>query len=159
MRRYPSGYNFTGMLFASRNGGRMRTTILGAITVTASLLSLAAFEAQASIWCPTPIPGVLIKYCLCQSFTGSAGVSAQSPVPPLQLVGLWNNLRQAAKEDWASRVQAHQQPRRYLSTKLLYACDIDRWCTETRKVAGSSVSYVYSCYTKARPGPCGQRRC
>jgi hypothetical protein len=136
----------------------MKTKLLSA-TGTSCLLLLIAFEAQASIWCPTPIPGVLMKYCLCQSFTGSAGVSVPSRLPPLQLVGLWNNLRQAAKEDWASRVQAHQQPRRYLSTKLLYACDVDRWCTETRKVAAPSVTYHYTCYTKARPGPCGQRRC
>jgi hypothetical protein len=131
----------------------MKTKLLSA-TGTSCLLLLIAFEAQASIWCPTPIPGVLMKYCLCQSFTGSAGVSVPSRLPPLQLVGLWNNLRQAAKEDWASRVQAHQQPRRYLSTKLLYACDVDRWCTETR-----SVTYHYTCYTKARPGPCADRRC
>ena len=28
-------------------------------------------EADAGIWCPTPIPGVLMKYCLCESITGS----------------------------------------------------------------------------------------
>ena len=137
----------------------MRTKLLSATATSCLFLLMAMFEAQASIWCPTPIPGVLMKYCLCQSFTGSAGVSAPSRLPPLQLVGLWNNLRQAAKEDWASRVQAHQQPRRYLSTKLRYACDVDRWCTKTRKVAGSSVIYHYTCYTEARPGPCGPRRC
>jgi hypothetical protein len=138
----------------------MRAKVSAATAVTACLLLLmAVFEVQASIWCPTPIPGVLMKYCLCQSFTGNAGVSAPSRLPPLQLIGLWSNLREAAKEDWASRVQAHQQPRKYLSTKLLYACDVDRWCTEIRRVSGASVTYLYNCYTKARPGPCGQRRC
>jgi hypothetical protein len=138
----------------------MRTKFSAATAAAACLLVLmAVFEAQASIWCPTPIPGVLMKYCLCQSFTGRAGVSAASRLPPLQLLGLWNNLHRAAKEDWASRVHAHQQPRHYLSTKLRYACDVDRWCTETRKLAGASVTYHYACYTKARPGPCGQRRC
>ena len=138
----------------------MRTKFSAATAAAACLLVLMVVsKAHASIWCPTPIPGVLMKYCLCQFFTGRAEVSAASRLPPLQLLGLWNNLRRAAKEDWASRVQAHQQPRHYLSTKLRYACDVDRWCTETRKLAGASVTYHYACYTKARPGPCGQRRC
>jgi hypothetical protein len=100
------------------------------------LFSVSTGEAQASIWCPTPIPGVLMKYCYCQSFTGSAAVSTSSRLPPLQLVGVLNSLRQAAKADWASRVQAHQQPRKFLSTKLLYARDIDRDCRVTRKGLG-----------------------
>jgi hypothetical protein len=138
----------------------MRTKLLTATWVAACLLVLMHVSAaQASIWCPTPIPGVLMKYCLCQSFTGSAEVSSRSRLPPLTLVSLWNKLHRAAKEDWASKVQAHEQPRKYLSTRLIYACDIDRWCSETRRLAGSSVTYHYTCYTKARPGPCGQRRC
>jgi hypothetical protein len=134
----------------------MRTKLLAATGVTACLLVLmAVFEAQASIWCPTPIPGVLMKYCLCQPFTGSAEVWTRSRLPPLRLVVLWNDLRQAANADWASEVQAYQQPRKFLSPRLRYACDIDRGYTVTRKVTGPSVTYLYSCYVKARPGPCG----
>jgi hypothetical protein len=118
----------------------MWTKLLAATGVTACLLALTAvFAAQASIWCPTPIPGVLMKYCLCQPFTGSAEVWTRSRLPPLTLIRVWANLRQAANQDWASQVQAHQQPRKYLSTRLIYACDLDRWCTGTRKVVGSSV--------------------
>ena len=118
----------------------MDEALLAARGVTACLLALTAvFEAQASIWCPTPIPGVLMKYCLCQPFTGSAEVWTRSRLPPLTLIRVWANLRQAANQDWASQVQAHQQPRKYLSTRLIYACDLDRWCTGTRKVVGSSV--------------------
>lgn len=155
------GFRVHPLLSASTRKSTVRTKLLIAASgVTGCLLIfITAFDAQASIWCPTPIPGVLMKYCLCQPFTGSAEVWTRSRLPPLTLVSLWNNLRQAAKADWASEVQAHQQPRKYLSTRLIYACDIDRWCTETRKVAGSSVTYHYTCYTKARPGPCGQRRC
>jgi len=37
--------------------------LLAARGVTACVLALTAvFEAQASIWCTTPIPGVLMKY-------------------------------------------------------------------------------------------------
>jgi hypothetical protein len=123
------------------------------------LVFVTAFEAQASIWCPTPIPGVLMKYCLCQSLTGIAEVWTPSRLPPLRLAVLWNDLRQAAKADWASDVQARQEPRRFLSTRWRYACDQDQGCTVTRKVAGPSVICQYGCYAKARPGPCGQRRC
>ena len=118
----------------------MDEALLAARGVTACVLALTAvFEAQASIWCPTPIPGVLMKYCLCQPFTGSAEVWTRSRLPPLTLIRVWANLRQAANQDWASQVQVHQQPRKYLSTRLIYACDLDRWCTGTRKVVGSSV--------------------
>ena len=55
----------------------MGTKFSAATAAAACLLVLMAVsEAQASIWCPTPIPGVLVKYCLCQFFTGRAGVSA-----------------------------------------------------------------------------------
>jgi hypothetical protein len=77
-----------------------------------------------------------MKYCLCQSFTGSAEVSSRSRLPPLTLVSLWNKLHRAAKEDWASKVQAHEQPRKYLSTRLIYACDIDRWCFGNKEARG-----------------------
>ena len=123
------------------------------------LVFMATFEAHASIWCPPPIPGVLIKTCLCQSFTGRAEVWMPSRLSPLRLVGLWNDLRSAAKADWASKVQAYQQPRNFLSLRLRYACDVDRGCAATRKATGTVVTYQYSCYLKARPGPCGPRRC
>jgi hypothetical protein len=45
-------------------------------------------EADAGIWCPTPIPGVLIKYCLCESITGSADVSSPTPLSPRKLFAL-----------------------------------------------------------------------
>jgi hypothetical protein len=45
-------------------------------------------EADAGLWCPTPIPGVLMKYCLCESITGRAEVSSPTPLSPLTLFAL-----------------------------------------------------------------------
>jgi hypothetical protein len=76
----------------------MTKPLKAAIGVIGFLLVLVTvFEAQAGIWCPTPIPGVLIKYCLCQSLTGRAEVSSPSPLSPLTLFGLWRDLGQAAR--------------------------------------------------------------
>jgi hypothetical protein len=53
-------------------------------------------EADAGIWCPTPIPGVLIKYCLCESITGSAEVSSPTPLSPRKLFALRRDLNATA---------------------------------------------------------------
>jgi hypothetical protein len=134
------------------------TPLLSASGITGGLLLASLLEAQASIWCPTPIPGVLIKTCLCVPFTGSAGVSTRSRLSPLRQAVLLNDLQQAANADWASRIEAFQQPRKYLSPRLRYACDINPGCTVSRNVAGPYVTYQYSCYMTARPGPCGSSR-
>ena len=71
--------------------------------VTAFLLVLMVVsEAKASIWCPTPIPGVLMRYCLCQSITGRAELSSPSPLLPLKLFGVWRDLNAAAMTEWVS---------------------------------------------------------
>ena len=138
----------------------MRTKHLAASGVTGFLLVLMPlFGAHASIWCPTPIPGVLMKYCLCQSITGTAEVSSPSKLSSLTLVGLWRDLNAAATADWVGRVQAREGKRRFLSHRWALACDPERDCTATRTIAGGSVIYKYACYAKARPGPCGQRLC
>ena len=98
-------------------------------------------EADAGIWCPTPIPGVLMKYCLCESITGSAEVSSPTRLSPLMLFGLWRDLNATAMVDWAGRVQVRGRK------------------TTTRTVAGGSVVYKYACYAKARPAPCFSRYC
>ena len=133
--------------------------LLSASGITGGLLLASLLEAQAFMWCPTPIPGVLIKTCLCMPFTGSAGVSTRSRISPLREALLLSDLQQAANADWASRIEAFQQPRKYLSSRLYYACDINPGCTVSRNVAGPYVTYQYSCYMTARPGPCGSRRC
>ena len=111
----------------------MRTKHLAASGVTGFLLVLmAALTAQAGIWCPTPIPGVLMKYCLCRSLTGRAEVSSPSPLPPLKLIGLWRDLNAASMTDWMDQVQAREGKRRFLSHRWALACDRDRDCTVTR---------------------------
>ena len=95
----------------------MRTKHLAASGVTGFLLALMPLlDAHAGIWCPTPIPGVLMKYCLCQSITGSAEVSSPSKLSPLTLVGLWRDLDAAAMVDWVGRVQAREGKRRFSRT-------------------------------------------
>ena len=157
------GYNFlirrSGCVSAYRDE-QMRTKHLAASWVTGFLLVLmAALTAQAGIWCPTPIPGALMKYCLCRSLTGRAEVSSPSPLPPLKLIGLWRDLNAASMTDWIDQVQAREGKRRFLSHRWALACDRDRDCTVTRTTAGGAATYRYSCYAKARPGPCGQRFC
>lgn len=116
-------------------------------------------EADAGIWCPTPIPGVLMKYCLCESITGSAEVSSPTRLSPLMLFGLWRDLNATAMLDWVGRVQMRGGKRKFLSPSWTLACDQERDCTTSMAVMGGSVVYKYACYAKARPGPCGQRRC
>jgi len=125
--------------------------------VTGLLLVLASsFGAYASLWCPTPVPGVPIRTCLCESITGRAEVSSPTPLSPLTLFGLWRDLRATAMTDWAGRVQVRGGKRGFLSSRWVRSCDGERYCTTTRTVAGG---YKYGCYAKARPGPCGQRFC
>jgi hypothetical protein len=132
----------------------MRTKLF--IATSASLLVLMTLlEAQAAIFCPPNTPFA----CYCQFVTGGAEVSRPSPASPLELIGLWSNLQEAARADWASEVAARQGTRRILSTRWQLACDQDQSCAVTRRLSGSSVIYRYSCYAKARPGPCGQRHC
>ena len=133
--------------------------LMAANAVTAFLLVLMVVsEAKASIWCPTPIPGVLMRYCLCQSITGRAELSSPSPLPPLKLFGVWRDLNAAAMTEWVGHVQAREGKKRFLSHRWLRACDQDRDCTVTRSVTGGSAIYRYSCYATARPGPCGSTR-
>ena len=140
---------------------KMRTTrLIAASGVTGLLLILMpSFSAHAGLWCPTPIPGVPIRTCLCESITGRAEVSSPTPLSPLTLFGLWRDLNATAMVDWVGRVQVREGRRRFLSHRWLLACDRERDCTTTRTVAGGSVVYKYACYAKARPGPCGQRFC
>jgi len=116
-------------------------------------------EADAGIWCPTPIPGVLMKYCLCESITGSAEVSSPTRLSPLMLFGLWSDLNATAMLDWVGRVQVRGGKRKFLSPSWSLSCDRERECTTTRTVAGGSVVYKYACYAKARPAPCFPRYC
>jgi len=57
--------------------------LIGAVTGLLLVLTSAS-EAQAGLWCPTPIPGVLMKYCLCESIKGRAEVSSPTPLSPLR---------------------------------------------------------------------------
>ena len=77
--------------------------LIGAVTGLLLVLTSAS-EAQAGLWCPTPIPGVLMKYCLCESITGRAEVSSPTPLSPLTLLGLRRDLNATAMVDWAGRV-------------------------------------------------------
>jgi hypothetical protein len=140
---------------------KMRTKrLIAASGVTGALLVLMSLvEAHAGIWCPTPIPGVPMRYCLCESITGGAEVSSPTPLSSLTLFGLWRDLQATAMVDWVGRVQAREGKRRFLSHRWVWACDRERDCKTTRTVAGGSVVYKYACYAKARPGPCGQRFC
>jgi hypothetical protein len=136
----------------------MRTQrLIAAGGVTGLLLVLMpSFGAHAGLWCPTPIPGVPIRTCLCESITGRAEVSSPAPLSPLTLFGLWRDLNATAMTDWVGRVQIRGGKRGFLSPRWVRACDGERYCTTTRTVAGG---YRYACYAKARPGPCGQRFC
>lgn len=68
--------------------------------VTGLLLALMpSVGAHVGLWCPTPIPGVLMKYCLCESITGRAEVSSPKPLSPLTLFGLWRDLNATAMVD------------------------------------------------------------
>ncbi len=118
------------------------------------LVVMLSFEAHAGLWCPTPIPGVLMKYCLCESITGRAEVSSPTPLSPLTLFGLRRDLNATAMVDWAGRVQVRGGKRKFLSSRWTLACDRERDCTTTRTVAGGTVVYKYACYAKARPAPC-----
>ena len=123
--------------------------------VTGFVLALMpSVGAHAGLWCPTPIPGMLMKYCLCESITGRAEVSSPTPLPPLRLFGLWRHLNETAMVDWVGRVQVRGGKRKFLSYRWTLACDRERDCSTTRTVAGSSVVYKYACYAKARPAPC-----
>jgi hypothetical protein len=134
--------------------------LLAAGGVSGLLLVLTPpFGAHAGLWCPTPIPGVLMKYCLCESITGRAEVSSPVPLSPLTLIGVWRDLNANAMLDWVGRVQVRGGKRRFLSSRWILACDPERDCTTTRTIVGRSVVYKYACYAKARPGPCGQRFC
>src|SRR5262245_61174280 len=73
--------------------------LIGAVTGLLLVLTSAS-EAQAGLWCPTPIPGVLMKYCLCESITGRAEVSSPTPLSPLTLLGLRRELNATAMVDW-----------------------------------------------------------
>lgn len=122
---------------------------------TGLLLALMpSVGAHAGLWCPTPIPGVLMKYCLCESIAGRAEVSSPTPLSPLRLFGLWRDLNATAMVDWAGRVQVRGGKRKFLSSRWTLACDRERDCTTTRTVAGGTVVYKYACYAKARPAPC-----
>jgi hypothetical protein len=118
------------------------------------LVLMPSFGAHGGLWCPTPIPGVLMKYCLCESITGRAEVSSPTPLAPLALFGLWRDLRATALVDWAGRVQVRGGKRKFLSSRWTLACDRERDCTTTRTVAGGTVIYKYACHAKARPAPC-----
>jgi len=89
-------------------------------------------EADAGIWCPTPIPGVLMKYCLCESITGSAEVSSPTRLSPLMLFGLWRDLNATAMLDWVGRVQVRGGKRKFLSPSWSLSCDRERECTTSR---------------------------
>src|SRR5262245_8291594 len=73
--------------------------LIGAVTGLLLVL-MSASEAQAGLWCPTPIPGVLMKYCLCEAITGTTEVSSPTPLSPLTLFGLWRDLNATAMVDW-----------------------------------------------------------
>jgi hypothetical protein len=123
--------------------------------VTGFLFALMpSVGAHAGLWCPTPIPGVLMKYCLCETITGRAEVSSPTPLSPLTLLGLRRDLNATAMVDWAGRVQVRGGKRKFLSSRWTLACDRERDCTTTRTVAGGTVVYKYACYAKARPAPC-----
>ena len=123
--------------------------------VTGFLLALLpSVGAHAGLWCPTPIPGILMKYCLCETVTGRAEVSSPTPLSPLTLLGLRRDLNATAMVDWAGRVQVRGGKRKFLSSRWTLACDRERDCTTTRTVAGGTVVYKYACYAKARPAPC-----
>lgn len=78
---------------------QMRTKHLAASGVIGFLLALMPLlDAHAGIWRPTLIPGVLMKYCLCQSITGRAEVSSPSKLSPLTLIGLWRDLDMAVEK-------------------------------------------------------------
>ena len=127
--------------------------LIGAVTGLLLVLTSAS-EAQAGLWCPTPIPGVLMEYCLCESIKGRAEVSSPTPLSPLTLLGLRRDLNATAMVDWAGRVQVRGGKRKFLSSRWTLACDRERDCTTTRTVAGGTVVYKYACYAKARPAPC-----
>jgi hypothetical protein len=137
----------------------MRTKrLIAASGVTGLLLVvMLSFEAHAGLWCPTPIPGVLMKYCLCESITGKAEVSSPTPLSPLTLFGLRRDLNATAMVDWPGRVQVRGGKRKFLSSRWTLACDRERDCTTTRTVA--AVVYKYACFAKARPAPCFPRYC
>jgi hypothetical protein len=137
---------------------RMRHLAASGVTGLAILL-MSLCDAHAGLWCPTPIPGVLMKYCLCESITGSAEVSSPAPLSPLKLFALRRNLNAAAMLDWVGRVQVRGGKRKFLSPNWSLSCDRERKCTTSRATVGGSAVYKHACYAKARPGPCGQRRC
>src|SRR5262245_51930921 len=85
----------------------MRTKRLIVASGVAGLLLILASSlgAHASLWCPTPVPGVPIRTSLCEYITGRAEVSSPTPLSPLTLFGLWRDLRATALTDWADRVQ------------------------------------------------------
>src|SRR5262245_47105639 len=103
----------------------MRTKrLIAASGVTGLLFVLASsFEAHAGLWCPTPVPGVPIRTCLCEYITGRAEVSSPTPLSPLTLFGLWRDLRATALKDWAGRVQVRGGKRKFLSTRWVRSCD------------------------------------
>ena len=129
----------------------MRTKRQIAATGVTGLLFvlMPSFGAHAGLWCPTPIPGVLMKYCLCESITGRAEVSSPTPLSPLTLFGLRRDLNAKAMLDWAGRVQVRGGKRKFLSTSWTLACDQDQDCTTSRTPVGGSVVYKYA-YTPRR---------
>ena len=100
-------------------------------------------EADAGIWCPTPIPGVLMKYCLCESITGKAEVSSATPLSPLTLFALRRDLNATAMLDWVGRVQVRGGKRKFLSPSWSLSCDRERECTTRRTTVGGSAVYKY----------------
>jgi hypothetical protein len=133
----------------------MAKRLILASGVTGLLLALMpSARAHAGLWCPTPIPGVLMKYCLCESITGRAEVLSPTALSPLTLLGLRRDLHATAMADWAGRVQMRGGKRKFLSSRWTLACDRERDCTTTRTVTGGTVVYKYVCYAKARPAPC-----
>ena len=125
---------------------------IAAIGVTGFLLVLMPmFEAQAGIWCPPHIPGVLTKLCYCQTLTGRAEILTPSKVSPLALIGLWRDLGQEARTNWSGQVVAEEGRRKVLSHRWRRACDREHGCEVSTKVVGRSTVYVYGCYAKARP--------
>jgi len=102
---------------------RMKRLIAAGGVTAVLLVLMPLFEAHAGIWCPTPIPGVLMRYCLCESITGRAEVSSPTPLSPLTVFGLWRDLNATAMVDWVGRVQAREGKRRFLSHRRLLACD------------------------------------
>ena len=139
----------------------MRTKrLIASSGVTGLLLVLMpSFGAHAGIWCPTPIPGVLIKYCLCESITGKAEVSSPTPLSPLTLFALRRDLNATAMLDWVGRVQVRGGKRKFLSPSWSLSCDRERECATSRTTVGGSTVYKYACYAKARPAPCFPRYC